>query len=142
MIIIIPFLLAAAVVSGPVTGGDRGRQFGAMPEADRSRSGYAESEYFLGGTARAFRPAGPLGADGRWIVAPESTADYKVRVFVRRPAGAKRFNGIFSQAAQALRQPKAPDALGGLAIRTLLATGRSQSAFRLVTTWDRPVRIR
>ena len=40
---------------------------------------------------------------------------------------------IFSQAADALRHPKSPDALGGLAIRKMIATGRSQSAFRLVT---------
>jgi Alpha/beta hydrolase domain len=200
----IPFLLAAAVVSGPITGGDRGQAFGAMPAGELSRSGYTESEFFLGGTAHAFKPAGPLGVDGRWTVAPESTADYKVRMLVRRPADAKRFNGIvvvewlnvtalaegaadfmqmqelllrkgyawvgvgaqaagvnsprsglkdwdksryaslvhpgdaysydiFSQAAQALRQPKAPDALGGLTIRKVIATGRSQSAFRLVT---------
>jgi hypothetical protein len=40
---------------------------------------------------------------------------------------------IFSQAAQALRHPQGIDALGGLRIRHMLATGRSQSAFRLVT---------
>jgi len=40
---------------------------------------------------------------------------------------------IFSQAADALRHPKAINPLGGLAVRTMLATGRSQSAFRLVT---------
>jgi hypothetical protein len=89
----IPFL-AAAVVSGPITGGDRGQAFGAMPAGELSRSGYTESEFFLGGTAHAFKPAGPLGVDGRWTVAPESTADYKVRMLVRRPADAKRFNGI------------------------------------------------
>jgi hypothetical protein len=40
---------------------------------------------------------------------------------------------IFSQAAQALRHPQGIDPLGGLRIRHMLATGRSQSAFRLVT---------
>jgi hypothetical protein len=142
--------------------------------------------------------------DGMWKVAPNGTADYKVRMLVRRPADAKAFNGIvivewlnvtanlegaadfmqmqeellrrgyawvgvgaqaagvnsprsglrdfdharygslahpgdaysydiFSQAADALRHPKSPDALGGLTIRKVIATGRSQSAFRLVT---------
>jgi hypothetical protein len=40
---------------------------------------------------------------------------------------------IFSQALQAIRHPQGQDPLGGLRIRHLLATGRSQSAFRLVT---------
>ena len=40
---------------------------------------------------------------------------------------------IFSQAGDALRHPKGINPLGGLTVRTMLATGRSQSAFRLVT---------
>jgi hypothetical protein len=40
---------------------------------------------------------------------------------------------IFSQGAQALRHPEGVDPLGGLRIRYMIATGRSQSAFRLVT---------
>jgi hypothetical protein len=40
---------------------------------------------------------------------------------------------IYSQAAQAIRHPKGEDLLGGLRLRQLLSTGRSQSAFRLVT---------
>jgi hypothetical protein len=41
---------------------------------------------------------------------------------------------IFSQGAQALRHPAAgSDPLGGLRVQKMLATGRSQSAFRLVT---------
>ena len=40
---------------------------------------------------------------------------------------------IFSQAARAIRQPRGEDPLRGLRIRHVLATGRSQSAFRLVT---------
>jgi hypothetical protein len=201
---LLPFLLAAALVTGPITGGDRGQPFSAMPPADLTQAAYTEAEYFFGGTATAFKPAGPLGIDGAWRVAPGTTADYKVRMLVRRPADAATFNGIvvvewlnvtanlegaadfmqmqeellrrgygwvgvgaqaagvnsprsglkdfdkarygslvhpgdaysydiFSQAAEALRHPKGPDALGGLAIRKMIATGRSQSAFRLVT---------
>jgi hypothetical protein len=199
-----PFLLAAAVVSGPITGGDHGQPFSAMPVAELAAAGFTEAEYFLAGTATAFKPAAPPGMDGMWKVAPNGTADYKVRILVRRPADAKAFNGIvivewlnvtanlegaadfmqmqeellrrgyawvgvgaqaagvnsprsglkdfdkarygslahpgdaysydiFSQAADALRHPKSPDALGGLSIRKVIATGRSQSAFRLVT---------
>jgi hypothetical protein len=40
---------------------------------------------------------------------------------------------IFSQGAQAVRHPGAVDPLGGLRVRHVIATGRSQSAFRLVT---------
>jgi Alpha/beta hydrolase domain len=199
-----PLLVAAAVVSGPVTGGDRGQAFSAMPAAQLSAAGYTEAEYFLAGTATAFTPAAPPGIDGMWTVAATGSADYKIRMLVRRPADANAFNGIvivewlnvtanlegaadfmqmqeellrrgyawvgvgaqaagvnsprsglkdfdkarygslahpgdaysydiFSQAADALRHPKSPDALGGLTIRKVIATGRSQSAFRLVT---------
>lgn len=201
---LMPFVLAAAVVTGPITGGDRGQPFSAMLPADLTQTGYAEAEYFFGGTATAFVPTGPLTADGAWTVKPDTTADYKVRMLVRRPADATKFNGIvvvewlnvtalvegaadfmqmqeellrqgyawvgvgaqaagvssprsglkdwdktrygslvhpgdaysydiFSQAADALRHPKGTNPLGGLPIRKMLATGRSQSAFRLVT---------
>jgi len=201
---LLPFVLAAAVVTGPITGGDHGQPFSAMPPADLTRAAYTEAEYFFGGTATAFKPAGPLGIDGLWEIAPDTTAEYKVRMLVRRPADPSTFNGIvvvewlnvtanaegaadfmqmqeellrqgyawvgvgaqtagvnsprsglkdfdkarygslvhpgdaysydiFSQAADALRHPKGINPLGGLTVRTMLATGRSQSAFRLVT---------
>ncbi|HMB80932.1 MAG TPA: alpha/beta hydrolase domain-containing protein, partial [Vicinamibacterales bacterium] len=199
-----PFVLALAVVTGPITGGDHGQPFSEMTPAVLTQSAYTEAEFFVGGTATAFKPVGTPGADGVWKVAPDTTADYKVRMLVRRPADAKKFNGIvvvewlnvtanlegaadfmqmqeellregyawvgvgaqaagvnsprsglkdwdktrygslvhpgdaysydiFSQAADALRHPKSPNALGGLTIRKVIATGRSQSAFRLVT---------
>lgn len=40
---------------------------------------------------------------------------------------------IFSQAAQAVRNPEGMEPLGGLRVRRMLAVGESQSAFRLVT---------
>jgi hypothetical protein len=40
---------------------------------------------------------------------------------------------IFSQAAQAVRRPQGQNPLGGLRVTHMLATGRSQSAFRLIT---------
>jgi hypothetical protein len=200
----LPFVLAVAVVTGPIAGGDRGQAFSAMPPADLTQSAYTEAEFFVSGTASAYKPTGPLAIDGAWKVSPDTTADYKVRMLVRRPADAKRFNGIvvvewlnvtanaegaadfmqmqeellrqgyawvgvgaqtagvnsprsglkdwdktrygslvhpgdaysydiFTQAADALRHPATPNALGGLTIRKMIATGRSQSAFRLVT---------
>lgn len=55
--------------------------------------GYEEQEYFLTGTARAFDPVGALGSDGRWSVAPSTTAPYKTRILVRRPIDPAKFNG-------------------------------------------------
>jgi alpha/beta hydrolase family protein len=188
------WLLATAVITGPITGGDHGQPFGAMAAADLTAAHYTEQEFFVSGTASSFKPAGPLGVDGRWTVKPDATAPFRIRVLVRRPADAAKFNGvvlvewlnvtalvegaadflhmqeeilrggyawvgvgaqaagvnsprtglkdwdktrygslahpgdaysydIFTQAAQAVRQPT----------DVLIATGRSQSAFRLVT---------
>jgi Alpha/beta hydrolase domain len=201
---VIAFVLAAAVVTGPISGGDKGQAFGAMPAADLSAAAFTEREYFIAGTATAFKPAAPLGVDGAWKIAPDTTAAYKIRLLVRRPADAKTFNGIvvvewlnvtalaegaadfmqmhelverdgyawvgvgaqaaginsprsglkdwdrtrygslvhpgdaysydiFTQAADAIRHSKNPDVLEGLTPQKILATGRSQSAFRLVT---------
>lgn len=55
--------------------------------------GYVQDEYFYGGTATAYAPAGPLGADGRWSVQPASTAPYTTRLLVRRPSDPRKFNG-------------------------------------------------
>jgi alpha/beta hydrolase family protein len=200
----IPLLIAVAVITGPITGGDRGQPFAGMTPAALAQSGFSESEFFISGTATSFKPAGPIGTDGMWKVGPDTTAEYRIRLLIRRPADAKRFNGIvvvewlnvtalaegpadfmqmqelivregyawvgvgaqaagvnsprsglkdwdkarygslvhpgdaysydiYTQAAQVLRKPSAVDALGGLTIRKMIATGRSQSAFRLVT---------
>ena len=189
------------MVSAPVTGGERGQPFGGFA-AGAAPAGYSEEERFLSGSATSYEKVGTWGTDGAWRVSPKSTAAYKVRLLVRRPIDAGRFNGIlvvewlnvtamsegaadylqmaeeivrggyawvgvgaqasgvnaprtglkawdatrygslvhpgdaysydiFSQAAQALKGPAAP--LGGLRVRHMLATGRSQSAFRLVT---------
>ena len=190
-------------VSAPITGGERGQPFGSFTDATRP-AGYLEEERFFSGKATAYLKSGSWGVDGRWAAAPGSTADYKVRMLVRRPSDPKRFNGvllvewlnvsanaegaadylqmaeeivrsgyawvgigaqasgvnalrtglkawdparyaslvhpgdaysydIFSQGAQALLHPNAVDPLGGLRVRQMIATGRSQSAFRLVT---------
>jgi hypothetical protein len=81
-------------ITGPISGGDHGVAFGAVPTGDLERAGYLENEYFYGGTARAFGNDGPWGVDGVWATKIAGTADYKVRMLVRRPADARRFNGI------------------------------------------------
>jgi Alpha/beta hydrolase domain len=199
--------LAAATpnptVSAAVTGGTRGQPFGGLSAADLP-AGYLEEERFISGTATSFAKAGEWGMDGRWAMTAGATAPFKVRMLIRRPKDAARFNGvvvvewlnvtaqaegaadymqmqeeivregyawvgvgaqavginapgsglkawdsvrygsllhpgdaysydIFSQAAQAIRHPNEVDPLGGLPRRFIMATGRSQSAFRLVT---------
>jgi hypothetical protein len=190
----------SAVVSAPVTGG-RGQPFAALATMP---PGFVEEERFLSGTATAYAKSGRWDVDGAWTVTPASTAPYTIRMLVRRPRDANRFNGtvvvewlnvtaqaegaadfmqmqeeivregyawvgvgaqavgvnapgtglkawdsvryaplshpgdaysydIFSQAARAIRPTRGEGPLGGLRIRHMVATGRSQSAFRLVT---------
>ncbi len=51
---------------------------------------------------------------------------------LRHPGDAYSYD-IFTQAARAIRPPQGANPLGGLRIQHMLAAGRSQSAFRLVT---------
>ena len=64
-----------------------------MLASDKFQYGYSEREYFIAGTATAYRPAGVLGADGRWSVASAATALYETRIIVREPNDPGRFNG-------------------------------------------------
>ena len=82
------------VVTGPVTGGDRGWPFAASM-LDIKALGYEEHEYFLSGDATRYRQVDGTqwGRDGRWQVEPAGTAAYKTRILVYRPADARRFNG-------------------------------------------------
>ncbi len=176
---------------------------------DLESVGYEQQEFFISGTASAFRNTNELGSDGFWEVEPSALAPYTTRVLVRRPSNPADFNGsvlvewmnvsagfdttpewdighvellrqgyawvgvtaqlvgiegregaivpfhlkgfsaeryaatehpgdsfsydIFSQVAQAIRAPQATDLLGGLVAQRLIASGESQSAFRLTT---------
>ena len=60
---------------------------------DLAKLGYVTSEYFMSGTATAYRAAGTLGANGRWRVVPAGSAPFATRLVVVRPADAARFNG-------------------------------------------------
>ncbi len=55
--------------------------------------GYEQSEFFLSGTATAYKSATPLTKDGRWHVTPQTTAPYTTRVVVYRPIDPTRFDG-------------------------------------------------
>src|SRR2546422_7177646 len=49
--------------------------------------------YFISGTATAYTSPGALTPDGKWMVAPGATAEYKTRILVYRPTDGKKFNG-------------------------------------------------
>jgi hypothetical protein len=55
--------------------------------------GYVAEEFFLSGTATSYTPAGELGPDGRWPVAPADTQDYTTRIVALTPADRAQFNG-------------------------------------------------
>jgi hypothetical protein len=79
-------------VTGPVTGG-KGAPFTIDDISQLSAFGYVQQEFFIQGTARAFGKVGTWTTDGRWTATPTTSAPYKTRILVRRPADPKRFNG-------------------------------------------------
>ncbi|HKX79928.1 MAG TPA: alpha/beta hydrolase domain-containing protein [Novosphingobium sp.] len=80
------------VVSGPVTGGAKGRPFGSY-FGNVEEFGYVEREYFIEGTAMRYRPVGALAEDGLWTVEPAGEVPYKTRIRVLVPRDPTRFNG-------------------------------------------------
>src|SRR4051812_44010707 len=79
-------LVGAGCVTGAVPG---------VPPADPGLTAhnYVQQDYFLDGVAHAYAPVGPIGSDGHWNVRTTTTAQYRTRLQVRRPADAARFNG-------------------------------------------------
>jgi hypothetical protein len=80
-------------VSAPVTDGGRGQAFGGFTAATTPER-YLEEERFFSGRATLFNKVGAWTADGLWRAIPGSTADFTVRMLVRRPGDPRRFNGI------------------------------------------------
>jgi hypothetical protein len=56
-------------------------------------SGYVQQEYIASGNATAYRASGALAPDGRWTLDRSTTAAYRTRILVRRPAKASAFSG-------------------------------------------------
>jgi Alpha/beta hydrolase domain len=92
-------------VTGPITGGGSVPIVFSGQPADRlvgretfdlADVGYAQSEFFLEGTATAYAPTpgSTLTRDGRWTVEPSSSAPYTSRVVVNRPVDRRDFNGV------------------------------------------------
>jgi hypothetical protein len=55
--------------------------------------GYVAHEYVASGTASDYGTEGPLGDDGHWTFHPDTSAAYRTRVLVRRPADAAAMSG-------------------------------------------------
>ena len=55
--------------------------------------GYVQQEYAASGTATAYRAGRALAFNGRWTLTPSTTAAYRTRILVRRPAKASAFSG-------------------------------------------------
>lgn len=66
---------------------------GAAVGAALEGTSYVEHEYVASGIASSYRPNGSLSSDGRWSFEPDTTAPYRTRVLVRRPATAAAFSG-------------------------------------------------
>jgi hypothetical protein len=84
---------AASPEVTPATGGNGVPVVFAHTTFDLSTVGYAQSEFFLSGTARAYTSAAALTPDGKWSVTPSSPAAYKTRIVVNRPIDRRDFNG-------------------------------------------------
>jgi len=82
---------AAATLAGPITVGHEIEPISAHP-LTLSTYGYTEQEFFASGTATAYRAVADP-ADGRWKVAPTTSAPYETRIIVRRPTDPTKFNG-------------------------------------------------
>jgi hypothetical protein len=82
---------AAATLSGPITTGHIIEPLTANP-SNLAANGYMEQEFFASGTATAFK-ATSMPSNGKWTIAPTTTASYRTRIIVRRPTSAARFNG-------------------------------------------------
>ena len=82
---------AAAAFSGPFTVGHVIEPLTALP-TDLASHDYVEQEFSAAGTAHAFR-ATSAPSDGKWSITPTSSAPYRTRILVRRPANPKDFSG-------------------------------------------------
>jgi hypothetical protein len=64
-----------------------------MGEFDLAKLGYERSEFFVSGTATAYRLPGAATPDGRWNASAATTAAFKSRMVVVRPSDPAKFNG-------------------------------------------------
>lgn len=82
----------AAELEGPLTAG-RGIDLASPRPVDLAAAGWVEEEYVAAGTATSYRAVGELPFDGTFELEPDTSARYRTRIVVRRPARAADFNG-------------------------------------------------
>jgi alpha/beta hydrolase family protein len=73
--------------------GGNGAFMGEATAPDLGKVGYVQHEYVAAGTATDYKAPGGLSGSGRWTFVPDTTAPYRTRVLVRRPADASKFSG-------------------------------------------------
>ena len=84
-------LLISSCVTGPITGPGA---TSLTPGFDLGAVGYSRAEFFFEGQAASYSPTAPLGSDGKWEVAPDSTkAGFQTRFIVDTPDDPFKFNG-------------------------------------------------
>lgn len=88
-----PYARPAPSAADPTVQHVAGRYSLNLANFPLAKLGYAASEFFATGTATAYRNTTPLGSDGRWSVTPASTAPYRTRFVVLRPANGAHFSG-------------------------------------------------
>ena len=84
-----------ALVLGPIVEGTKGEPFSA-PQIDLSSRGYVMEEFFLDGSASAYKFADGSSStpDGRWVTEREKeSTPFRTRILVVRPREQAAFNG-------------------------------------------------
>ena len=105
----------AATLTGPITTGHVVEPLSAQP-VGLAAQGYVEQEFFASGTATAFR-ATSTPSNGDWSITPTTTAPYKTRIIVRRPADPARFNGTVIVEWMNVSPPASPPPTGTTSTR-------------------------
>lgn len=82
----------SATISEELTGG--AGAFIGSADPGKVDEGYVEQELVASGTATSYVGVGERTPDGRWTLEPGTTADYRTRILVRRPAEAADASGV------------------------------------------------
>ena len=88
-----PLGATVAPVSGSMVSAEAASFINGPTGAALAKVGYGEHEYFASGTAFSYRAIAPEGDNGKWQVAPDTTAPYRTRFVVRMPTHPSKFNG-------------------------------------------------
>ena len=75
---------ADSTVTGPITTGHIVEPLTGLNQ-NMPAYGYEEQEFFVSGTAHAFRSTS-TPANGQWTITPTTSAPYETRILVRRPS--------------------------------------------------------